>query len=94
MMINNSISVENAAQMLCEADNILILCHKNPDGDTLGSGAALMHALRDMGKSCAVLCNDPIPAKYDFLGIDVFENQFEPQFVVAVDVADQKLLGD
>ena len=94
MMINNSISIENAAQMLLNADNILILCHKNPDGDTLGSGAALMHALKSKGKTCAVMCHDKIPEKYDFLGIEVFENQFEPEFVVAVDVADTKLLGD
>ena len=26
---------------LLGADDILILCHKNPDGDTIGSGAAL-----------------------------------------------------
>lgn len=92
-MINNSISIENAAQMLLGADNILILCHKNPDGDTLGSAAALMHALRSKGKMCAVMCQDAIPAKYDFLGIEVFDRQFTPEFVVAVDVADQKLFG-
>ncbi|MBQ9845117.1 MAG: bifunctional oligoribonuclease/PAP phosphatase NrnA [Oscillospiraceae bacterium] len=93
-MINNGISIENAAQMLLDADNILILCHKNPDGDTLGSAAALMYALKAKGKVCAVACHDIIPAKYDFLGIEVYENQFVPEFVVAVDVADQKLLGD
>jgi len=93
-MINNSISIENAAQMLLDADNILILCHKNPDGDTLGSAAALMYALRSKNKVCAVLCHDKIPEKYDFLGIEVYENQFVPEFVVAVDVADQKLFGD
>ena len=93
-MINNSISIENAAQMLLEKDNILILCHKNPDGDTLGSAAALMYALKSKNKMCAVLCHDAIPAKYDFLGIEVYENQFVPEFIVSVDVADQKLFGD
>lgn len=94
MMINNSISIENAAQMLLEADNILILCHKNPDGDTLGSAAGLMHALKSKNKMCAVLCHDAVPEKYDFLGIETYENQFVPEFIVAVDVADVKLLGD
>jgi len=30
---------------LLAADDILILCHKNPDGDTIGSGTALCLAL-------------------------------------------------
>lgn len=93
-MINNIITVSQAAQQLCDADNILLLCHKNPDGDTLGSAAGLMHALKKLGKMCAVLCHDPIPEKYDFLDIEVFSGQFKPQFVVSVDVADAKLLGD
>lgn len=93
-MINNTISVQQAAELLCNSDNILLLCHKNPDGDTLGSAGGLMYALKKLGKSCAVCCNDTIPQKYDFLGLEMFENQFEPQFVVAVDVADTKLLGD
>jgi len=80
--------------MLCQADNILIICHKNPDGDTLGSAAGLMHALKKLGKTCAVLCNDEIAPKYDFMGIELFTKQFEPQFTVAVDVADTKLFGE
>ena len=94
MMINNSIDTKQAAEMLCQADNILIFCHKNPDGDTLGSGAALMHALKKLGKTCAVMCHDEIAPKYDFLGIELFRKQFVPQFTVAVDVADSKLLGE
>lgn len=94
MMISNLIDAKQAAEMLCQADNILIICHKNPDGDTLGSGAGLMHALKKLGKTCAVMCHDKIAPKYDFLGIEVFKKQFEPQFTVAVDVADAKLFGE
>lgn len=93
MIISNSISTKQAAEELCEADNILIICHKNPDGDTIGSGAGLMHALKKLGKTCAVLCNDPIASKYDFMEIELFQQQFIPQYTVAVDVADEKLFG-
>ena len=31
---------------LLKAENILLLCHKNPDGDTIGSAAALYHVLK------------------------------------------------
>ena len=39
------ISVKECADTLKEKDNILILTHANPDGDTLGSGFALCRAL-------------------------------------------------
>ena len=35
------LDLSQTAQRLCDMDNVLILCHKNPDGDTLGCGAAL-----------------------------------------------------
>ena len=45
---------------LLAADDILILCHKNPDGDTIGSGTALCLALQQLAKcSCAVQRPDP-----------------------------------
>lgn len=93
-MINNGITVKQAAEYLINADNILLLSHKNPDGDTVGSAGGLMHALKKLGKTCAVACNDEIPQKYDFLNLDIFKGQFIPDCMVAVDVADTKLLGD
>ena len=57
---------------LLRAENVLILCHKNPDGDTIGSAAALMHALRRLGKEAAVLCADPIPSRYSYMEIELF----------------------
>lgn len=30
-------------ELLCQQDNIVILTHKNPDGDTLGSGFGLYY---------------------------------------------------
>ena len=44
------LTLEQAAQHLCAAQDVLILAHKSPDGDTLGSGFGLLHALRGMGK--------------------------------------------
>ena len=35
------LSVQQMAQRLKSADNILILCHKNPDGDPAVCGSAL-----------------------------------------------------
>lgn len=76
------------------ADNVLILSHKNPDGDTIGSAGALFHALKSMGKTCAVLCTDEFNKRYDYMQIEMFDNNFEPQYIVAVDVAGLQLFGD
>ena len=94
------ICLEQAAKFLSDAQDILILTHKSPDGDTSGSAFALMHALHRLGKRADVLCQDPIAPYYSYL----FENgkydttlenlPFEPKTLVSVDVADQKLLGE
>lgn len=92
--MTTKIDIQSAARMLMEKDNVLILCHKNPDGDTLGSAAALVHVLTAMGKTAFVACHNRIPAKYDYLNIPVYDGQAEIEYVVAVDVAGVNLLGD
>jgi phosphoesterase RecJ-like protein len=74
-------------------DNYMILTHKSPDGDTLGSAFALCAALRDLGKKANVINNENLPVRYNFLYEDYYVQEFETETVVAVDVADEKLLG-
>ena len=40
-----------AAVRLAVMDQVLILTHVRPDGDTVGSAAALCQALREQGKA-------------------------------------------
>lgn len=91
--MSERITAEQAAAMLAGADDILILTHQYPDGDTLGSGYALVRALAALGKRARVECADPIPEKYDYMLEGVDSPSFEPRFVCAVDVADTRLLG-
>lgn len=88
------IEFSEAVAELEKADNILILCHRNPDGDTLGSGFALLRALRCMGKKARLYCNDRIPAKFSYLYEGTEDEDFEEHYIVSVDVAERKLLGD
>ena len=37
--------IHNCCMLLGTADDILILCHKSPDGDTIGAAYGLYHAL-------------------------------------------------
>ncbi len=87
------INVEQCAERLSKKDNILILTHAHPDGDTLGCGFALCRALMQIGKICAVENADEIPKKYDYLYDDIVKIKFRPDYVVAVDVATTNLLG-
>ena len=48
-------------------DNFTILTHKSPDGDTLGSGFALWHFLKNMGKKANVLNSEELPDRYSFM---------------------------
>ncbi|MDD6728226.1 MAG: bifunctional oligoribonuclease/PAP phosphatase NrnA [Eubacteriales bacterium] len=88
------IDVTKCAELLKEHDNILILTHAHPDGDTLGSGFALCRALMEIGKICAVINADEIPKKYSYLFDDIVPIKFKPDYVVAVDVATINLLGE
>ena len=87
------ITEQQAANCLRQAEDILLLAHQYPDGDTLGSNYALCLALRQMGKRVKVLCGDLIPEKYDYMLADVEMPDFTPQYICAVDVADPRLLG-
>lgn len=87
------ISEQQAADLLLGADNILLLAHQYPDGDTVGSNYALCLALRALGKQVRVLCGDPYPERFDYITEGVEMPDFEPDFICAADVADPYLLG-
>ena len=55
------------AKILCEQENILLLCHARPDGDTLGSAYGLKYALESKGKKVDVFCPDAIPPRLAFI---------------------------
>jgi bifunctional oligoribonuclease and PAP phosphatase NrnA len=86
-------NLKQAAAFFQGADDFYILSHQYPDGDTLGSAAALCRALRKMGKRAQMYCNDAVPEKFQYLVEGLEKQCFEPQAIVAVDVADTQLLG-
>ncbi|HJI57849.1 MAG TPA: DHH family phosphoesterase [Oscillospiraceae bacterium] len=88
------ITLESAAKTLLSKDKILILTHRSPDGDTIGSGYALAMALRKLRKSVKVDCTDPFPEKYSYFTDKLEKLEFDEEFVVSVDIADTKLLGE
>lgn len=88
------IEINEAAEFLRSHDDYLILMHASPDGDTLGCGYALCTALQRIGKRAKAVCPDEIPHRFDYMREGVTQQDFEHTTIVAVDVADSKLLGD
>ena len=76
-------------------DNVLILTHVRPDGDTIGCAAALCQALRDMGKTAYLLYNPEITATYAPCAAPYWApERFAPEHVVSTDIAALNLLPD
>ena len=62
--MTGQITLREAADFLKANDNYLILSHRRPDGDTVGSCAALCRALRALGKSAWVYPNPQFTPKF------------------------------
>ena len=88
------IDVMECVSLLKEFDNYLILAHRNPDGDTLGSAFALKRALDLLGNKSMVRCNDEIHPKFSYLWDGLHNSEITFDKIIAVDVADKKLLGE
>ena len=88
-------NISDVAARLRGMDRVLILTHVRPDGDTIGSAAALCQALRDLGKESYLLYNPEITATYEPYARDYWAPEgWEPSFVVSTDVAVPGLLTD
>lgn len=90
-----TVDVAGAAAALQGADNILILSHRRPDGDTTGCAGALCRALRQLGKTAFILENPEITKRYAPMIVPCYPPEgFQPQFVVSTDIAEEKLFPD
>ena len=62
-----ALSVDEVIDRLQAAHDPIFLLHNRPDGDTVGSGAALVRLCRALGKVAHAACADPIPMRLDFI---------------------------
>ena len=83
------------ADFLRSRDSDCILPHRRPDGDTLGSSAALCRILRSMGKTAHILHNREVTPRYRWLheGLTVAAPG-ENDTLVSVDVASPQMLPE
>ncbi len=87
-------SEKEIAARLRREDSFLIVTHQRPDGDTLGSAAALCLFLRKAGKAAYLFPNRQVTDTYlPFVKPLYMPQDFVPACTVAVDVADTKLFA-
>lgn len=88
-------TAQDAAQRLLDMDQVLILTHRRPDGDTIGCASALCLALRQKGKTAWLLPNEDAHHLFDpYLEGVLAPADFVPQAVVSIDVAALGMLPD
>ena len=92
----NKLTLKELANKIAEPKKTLILCHKNPDPDTLGSAFALKHILTYLGSDTTVACGDTAQKKFSFItGGESLEFKDEGyERYIAIDVASPTQLGE
>ena len=92
------IDVKAAASLLLGMDDVLIIMHRDPDGDAVGSGFALWAGLTQLGKNARIVCEDRVPDMYEYLseryrGALSESPPFSHRHMVTVDAASSEQLG-
>ncbi|MBQ2855392.1 MAG: DHH family phosphoesterase [Oscillospiraceae bacterium] len=87
------LTLNETADFLLKNDNYAILTHRRPDGDTIGSSAALCRILRKLGKTAHVIRNHEISDRFAWLHEGLTkEEASETDTLVTVDVASPGML--
>ena len=88
------------ANALNDANGIVLITHKNPDSDGIGSQLALYHALKAMGKAVWIHNLHPVPriCRYlegsDAAGLgDKFEHSDQVDTIISLDCGAKSRLG-
>lgn len=99
--IFNAVTLEQAADILCNGHKYLILFHVHPDGDSVGSAFALRALMCETGREAFCVCADEVPERLHFLSKDAQDSVlpgnipegYIPDTIVSVDTASPSQLG-
>ena len=91
----SALSAKDAVNTLLGLDDIIVLMHKNPDADTVGTGVALVRVLHALGKRAELAPAEKIPERLAFLVKDApIAASLTGKAPVAVDIASPPQMGD
>ena len=91
------LDAEMCAERILNIEHPLVVMHVRPDGDTVGSCAALMYIFHKLGKAPVWACSDPIPERLEFLLKDyreAYRHEYYDSTVVTVDIPTKEQMGD
>ena len=87
------LTLNETADFLLKNDHYAILTHRRPDGDTIGSSAALCRLLRRMGKTAHVIRNAEVSDRFVWLHEGLTkEAAGDNDTLITVDVASPQML--
>ena len=95
------LTLSEAAARLPAGESVLILLHRHPDGDAVGSGLALKLLLEARGCTVCCVCEDEIPERLRFLTeglqesllVENLPDGFAPHRILTVDTASPAQAG-
>ena len=94
-MTFSPLSVKEATETLLGLDDVIVLMHKNPDADTVGTAVALVRVLNALGKRAELAPPEKIPERLAFLVKDTpIATTLTGKAPVAVDIASPPQMGD
>ena len=96
-----SLTLQTLCAELRPSENTLVVIHRHPDGDAVGSGFGLRLLLEAMGCRTYCVCEDEIPERLRFLVGDKQESilpenlpeDFTPSQIITVDTASPTQMG-
>ena len=87
------LTITEAAALLQERDNFLIISHRRPDGDALGSAAGLCCGLREMGKTAYTLENPQATEKFlPYITEFYAPRDYKYDCLISTDLADESII--
>ena len=94
MIDYRSLTARETAERLSALRCPTVIMHARPDGDTVGSCAALIKILGQLGISAEYACADTVPARLSFLlEGETRSESLDGRELIAVDVASKAQLG-
>ena len=89
-------TLNNIFMEIEKAQNIVLLVHENPDGDAIGSGLAMLHALKNLGKDVELIVPKCPRVFSEMPGIQELKEKGEREIydlAISMDCATIKLLN-
>ena len=89
--------MKQLAEFIRQGNCFAVISHVSPDGDTMGSAAALLYALKKLGKECKWICEGNVPSDYmkipEIASLTTYKCSERYDSVICVDISSEDRMG-